>query len=84
MRLVETRMRGEDGRFPTFSFLSFPLIFFFFFCQHGAVDPDDIPFMPILDFNSFFFFLVLQSLSLLSCKADGEVKSHFVLLWLRN
>lgn len=23
-------------------------IFFFFFGEHGAVDPDDIPFMPIL------------------------------------
>lgn len=43
-----------DGRFPSFLFFILS-----FFCQHGAVDPDDIP----------FHFFVLQSISLLSRKA---------------
>lgn len=34
----------------------------FFFCEHGAVDLGDIPFMLILFFYTYF---VLQSLSLL-------------------
>lgn len=49
-RIVENRMRGGQA-LPNIFFLSF----YFFFCQHGAVDPDDIPFMPILDLNTFFF-----------------------------
>lgn len=53
-----------DVRFPTFSFLFFPLLSFslFFncsFCQHGAVDPGDIPFAPILCLNKLFCALVI-------------------------
>lgn len=36
--------------------------FSLFFCVHGAVELDDIPFMPILYFTPYF---VLQSLTLL-------------------
>lgn len=61
MRLVENRMCGGWALPNIFFSLFFHLflIFFFFFCQHGAVDPDDIPFMPILYFNKLFCAIVI-------------------------
>lgn len=50
MRLVENWMCA-GWALPTFSFL-----FLFFFCEHGAVDPDDIPFMPTLYLILFLYF----------------------------